>query len=70
MKTTEVSVQTCITDLKVLSLSLKNILTRGLLADPIPNSWNYHHKNCMADSKENYQHGLWKEMVRRKTSPV
>ena len=27
----------------------------GLLVDPIPNSLNYHYKNCMADSKENYQ---------------
>ena len=27
---------------------------RGLLVDPIPNSPNYPHKNCMTDSKENY----------------
>ena len=27
---------------------------KGLLVDPIPNSPNGHHKNCMADSKENY----------------
>ena len=27
---------------------------KGLLVDPIPNSLNKHHKNCMADSKENY----------------
>ena len=26
----------------------------GLLLDPIPNSSNWHHYNCMEDSKENY----------------
>ena len=32
---------------------------KGLkLVDPIPNSLNYiqHHKNCMADSKEDYMY--------------
>ena len=28
---------------------------RGLLVDPIPNSPNERHMNCIADSKENYQ---------------
>ena len=27
---------------------------RELFVDPIPNSPNAYHKNCMADSKENY----------------
>ena len=27
---------------------------RRLLVDLIPNSPNYHHKNCISDSKENY----------------
>ena len=35
----------------------------GLLVDPIPNSLNYHHKNCMADSEENYQWDLGSERV-------
>ena len=26
----------------------------GFLGDPIPNSPNSHHKNCITDSKENY----------------
>ena len=30
------------------------ISIRGVLVDPIPNSPNLHHNNCMADSKENY----------------
>ena len=33
---------------------LRKILIRGLLADPIPNSPNYYHKNCVVESKENY----------------
>ena len=33
----------------------EKILIMGLLVDPIPNSLNYHHENCMADSKEHYQ---------------
>ena len=32
----------------------RQILIWGLLVDPIPNSLNQHHKNCVADSKENY----------------
>ena len=35
---------------------VKYQLPRGLLVDQIPNSPNWHHKNCMADSEENY---LW-----------
>lgn len=31
----------------------KEISTGGLLVDPIPNSPNYHHKNCIEDGKEN-----------------
>ena len=30
----------------------KNII-KGIISDPIPNTPNYHHQNCMADSKEN-----------------
>ena len=30
------------------------IVIRGLSVDPIPNSLAYHHRNCTADSKENY----------------
>ena len=37
--------------------------TMGLLVDLIPNSLNEHHKNCMADSKENYQLNLGSERV-------
>ena len=29
-------------------------VNKGLLDDPIPNSPNLHHKNGMANSKENY----------------
>ena len=32
---------------------LKKILIRGLLVDPMPNSLNLYHKNCMTDIKEN-----------------
>ena len=35
----------------------------GLLVDPIPNSLSKHYKNCMADSKENYQWDLGSERV-------
>ena len=31
---------------------------RGILVDLIPNSPNLHHKNCMANSKENYYYDL------------
>ena len=33
---------------------IKKISLRGLLVDPILNSPNLHHNNCMTDSKENY----------------
>ena len=33
----------------------KQCILGGFLVDPIPNSPNSHHKNCIADSKENYQ---------------
>ena len=35
----------------------------GSLVDPIPNSLNYHHKNCIADSKENYKLEIGSERV-------
>ena len=34
---------------------IKKVLGRGFLVDPIPNSPNLHHRNCMTDSKEKYQ---------------
>ena len=33
----------------------KQCILVGFLVDPIPNSPNSHHKNCIADRKENYQ---------------
>ena len=41
---------------------------RGLSDDPIPNSLNYHHKNCFAENKENYSQDLGSERVNRSTS--
>ena len=35
-------------------MGIRNTSIREVLTDPIANSLNYHHKNCMADSKENY----------------
>ena len=37
---------------------------RGLLVDPIPYSQSYHHKNYMADGKENYYRDLESERVK------
>ena len=37
---------------------------RGLLVDPIQYSQNYHHKNYMADGKENYHRDLESERVK------
>ena len=34
---------------------IKKVSGRGFLVDPIPNSPNLHHRNCMTDSKEKYQ---------------
>ena len=39
-------------------MRVTKISIRGLLVDPIPYSPNYHHINCMADSKENYSQNL------------
>ena len=36
---------------------------RGLVVDPVPNSLNLCDKNCMANSKENYQWDLSSKMV-------
>ena len=41
-------------NIKQTSNEKKKIFIRRLLVDPIPNSPNKHHKNYMADSKENY----------------
>ena len=41
---------------------------RGLSDDPIPNSLNYHHRNCLAESKENYSQDLGSERVNKCTS--
>ena len=35
-------------------MGIRNTSVREVLTDPIANSLNYHHKNRMADSKENY----------------
>ena len=35
-------------------MGIKKISVKGLLADLILNSPNLHHKNCMAETKENY----------------
>ena len=37
---------------------------RGLLVDPIQYSQSYHHKNYMADGKENYHRDLESERVK------
>ena len=34
--------------------SKKKCKFEDFLGDLLPNSLNWHHKNCMADSKENY----------------
>ena len=59
---------TPITDQDILSPYNINTVSsgqaiRGLL-DPIPNSPNYHHKNCIADSKENYYWDVGRERVK------
>ena len=33
---------------------LRKISVKGLWVDPIPNSPNTNHKNCIGDSKEDY----------------
>ena len=43
----------------------KQCILGGFLVDPIPNSLNSHHKNCIADSKENYQWDLGMKGQRR-----
>ena len=43
---------------------IKKLSITGLFFDPISNSLNQHHKNCMADSKENYQWDLGGEWVK------
>ena len=36
-------------------MRMKKLSINGLfVVDPIPNSPNLHHRNCVADSKENY----------------
>ena len=36
-------------------MRIKRNINMGLLVDPISNSPNKHHKNCMADTKENLE---------------
>ena len=43
---------------------------RGLLVDPIQYSQSYHHKNYMADGKENYYRDLESERVKLKIEHV
>ena len=35
-------------------MRIRKIPNMGLLDDPIPNSPNQHHKNCMEETKEKY----------------
>ena len=44
----------------------RNISRRGFLVDPLPNSQNQHHKNCIADSTENYWWDLGSERVKNR----
>ena len=39
-------------------IRIEKISIKKLLVDPLPNSPNYHHEKCMADSKENYKQDL------------
>ena len=39
---------------------------RGLVVDPVPNSLNLCDKNCMANSKENYQWDLSNKRVEKR----
>ena len=41
-------------------------IKKQLLVDPIPSSPNSHHKNCMAESKENYKWDLESENINQK----
>ena len=49
-------------------MGIRNTSIREVLTDPIVNSLNYHHRNRMADSKENYSHDLGCERVNLLTS--
>ena len=42
----------------------KKISISGLLVDPISNSPDWHHENCMVDSKENYYWDLGSKKVK------
>ena len=56
---TPISDQNRISPLKINTISsrqvmrIKKISVRIFSVDPIPNSQNYHHENCAADSEEN-----------------
>ena len=56
---TPMSDQNRISPLKINTISsrqvmrIKKISVRIFSVDPIPNSQNYHHENCAADSEEN-----------------
>ena len=41
-----------------------------LLVDPIQNSPNYHYRNCLADSKENYSDKKSREVPLKKLSAL
>ena len=45
-------------------MRIKKNVIRGLVVDQIPNFPNYHHKNWMADSTENYYWDLGTERVK------
>ena len=39
-------------------MRIKEIINKGLIDDPIPNSLNLHQKYCIADNMENYYRDL------------
>ena len=43
----------------------KQCILGGFSVDPMPNSPNSHHRNCIADRKENYQWDLGMKGQRR-----
>ena len=41
-------------DINITEMRIRKMSIRGLLVDPMPIFPNQHHKNCVADSQENY----------------
>lgn len=61
MTKTEVPLTTSIQHQADKRWELRKPSTRLFLVDPVPSSLNLHDKNCMADSKENFQEDLGSE---------